>query len=69
MPLNGDALLLYCRGCRSLGGGKPRFPTNSFLDLFDKDWSLLEIDPDLCMLLDDLPGLVSFLQTSDREDY
>jgi hypothetical protein len=36
---------------------------------FGKDWSLLEIDPDLCMLMEDLPGLISFLKKSDSPEY
>lgn len=36
---------------------------------FGKDWSLLEIELDLCMLLEDLPGLIRFLKKGDHQEY
>ena len=36
---------------------------------FEKDWSLLDIETDLCMLMEDLPDLVNFINNSDIEEY
>jgi hypothetical protein len=32
---------------------------------FDKDWSNLMIDPDLCMFMEDMPGLVNFINNKE----
>jgi hypothetical protein len=36
---------------------------------FDKDWKNLSIDPDLCMLMEDLPGLVHFINNEDLPEF
>ncbi len=36
---------------------------------FGKDWSNLNIDSDLCMFLEDMPGLVNFLQNEDLPEF
>jgi hypothetical protein len=35
---------------------------------FDKNWSNINIDSDLCMLMEDMPKLVKFIQNTDVQE-
>jgi hypothetical protein len=39
------------------------------IDGFDKDWQNLYVDPDLCMLMEDLPGLVNFMNNEKLSEF
>ena len=42
---------------------------NFSINGFDKDWTNLSIDPDLCMLMEDLPGLINFMINEDSPEF
>lgn len=35
---------------------------------FDKDWSNIDIESDLCMLMEDMPALVEFIKNKDIQE-